>query len=68
MKTVLKDSFVDGLLNQGRAEMLLELLRMRFSVPDDIRRRVENCTDEIKIKTWFKRVPTAASLDEVFAK
>lgn len=67
MKTVFKDAFVDGLLNQGRAEMLLELLDMRFTVPADIRRRVEGCTDTGQIKTWFKRVPSAKSLDEVFA-
>jgi hypothetical protein len=67
MKTVLKDDFVDGLLNQGRAEMLLEFLEMRFSVPDDVRKRVERCADEDQIKSWARRVPTAASLDEVFA-
>jgi hypothetical protein len=68
MKTVFKDSWVDGLLNQGRAEMLLELLEMRFSVPDDIRKRVEKCTDTEQIKTWFRRVPSTVSLDEVFAE
>jgi hypothetical protein len=68
MKTVFKDSWVDGLLNQGRAEMLLELLEMRFSVPADIRKRVEKCNDTTQIKTWFKRVPSAASLDEIFTK
>lgn len=67
MKTVLKDAFVDGWLNRGRAEMLLALLEMRFSVPDDIRKRVEGCDDAEQIMTWFKRVPAAASLDEVFA-
>ena len=67
MKTVLKDAFVDGWLNRGRAEMLLELLEMRFSVPADIRKHVEECTDTEQIKTWFKRVPNATSLDEVFA-
>lgn len=71
MKTVLKDAFVDGWLDQGRvqgrAEMLLELMEMRFNVPDDIRKRVEGCSDGEQIMAWFKRVPTAASLDEVFA-
>jgi hypothetical protein len=68
LKTVLKDAFVDGWLNRGRAEMLLELLEMRFSVSADIRKRVEECTDTEQIKTWFKRVPSATSLDEVFAE
>lgn len=66
MKTVLKDSFVDGLLNRGRAEMLLELLEMRFSVPGDIRMRVEKCTDETQIIAWFEHAVSASSLDEVF--
>lgn len=68
MKTVLKDSFVDGWFNRGRAEMLLVLLEMRFSVPDDIRKRVEKCSDETQIKAWFKRAVNASSLDEVFAE
>jgi hypothetical protein len=75
MKTVLKDAFIDGWLDQGRvqgraqgrAEMLLKLMEMRFNVPDDIRKRVQGCSDGEQIMAWFKRVPTAASLDEVFA-
>jgi hypothetical protein len=79
MKTVLKDDFIDGWiaqglaqgraqgLAQGRAEMLLEFLEMRFSVPDAIRKRIEECNDTDQIKTWSKRVLSAASLDEVFA-
>lgn len=76
MKTVLKDTFVDGLLDQGRAEgrvegraeMLLELLGLRFAVPAVIRTRVEACGDAECIKMWFDRAVTAASLDEVFAE
>lgn len=68
MKTVFKDPWVDGLLNQGRTEMLLKFLEMRFSVPDDIRKRVESCADTEQIMIWASRVPTATSLDEVFAK
>ena len=83
MKTVLKDDFIDGWiaqglaqgrvqglaqgLAQGRAEMLLEFLEMRFSVPDAIRKRIEECNDTDQIKTWSKRVLSAASLDELFA-
>jgi hypothetical protein len=82
MKTVFKDAFVDGLLDQGRAEgraqgraqgsvqtarqMVLELLGMRFSVPDDIRGRVNACTDTAVLSAWFRRAVNAASLDEVF--
>jgi hypothetical protein len=75
MKTVLKDAFIDGWIDQGltqglaqgRAEMLLKLMEMRFDVPDDIRKRVQGCNDGEQIMVWFTRVPTAASLDEVFA-
>lgn len=72
MKTVWKDDFVDGLLDQGRAEgraeMLLKLLGRNFTVPDDIRRRVETCTDIAVLETWFDRAISAESLDEVFAE
>jgi hypothetical protein len=78
MKTVFKDAFVDGLLDQGRAQgraqgsvqtarqMVLELLGMRFSVPEDIRGRVNACTDTAVLNAWFRRAVNAASLDEVF--
>jgi hypothetical protein len=76
MKTVLKDEFVDGLLDQGRAEggvqtarkLLLQLLGKRFNVPARVRMRVEACTDTAKLDTWFDRAVGAASLDEVFAE
>jgi hypothetical protein len=68
MKTVLKDAFVDGLLNEGRAEMLLRLLGKRFGVPESIRGRVETCTDTAQINIWFDRAITATSLDEVFTE
>jgi len=72
MKPVLKDALIDGWIEQGlaqgRAEMLLMFMEMRFNVPDDIRKRVEGCSDREQIRAWLKRVPTAASLDEVFAK
>ena len=54
-------------LAQGQAKMLLKLMEMRFNVPDDIRKRVERCSDREQIMAWFERVPTAASLDEIFA-
>ena len=82
MKTVFKDAFMDGLLDQGRTEgraqgraqgsvqtarqMVLELLAMRFSVPDDIRGRVSACTDTAMLDAWFRRAVNAVSLDEVF--
>jgi hypothetical protein len=72
MKTVLKDAFVDDLLDQGRLQaarqMMLRLLDKRFSVPEDIRKRVEGCTDIAEIDAWFNRAITATSLDEVFVE
>ena len=72
MKTVLKDDFIDGWIEEGlkagRAEMLLELLETRFVVPASTRKRIEGCTDATQIKAWFKRAVSAPSLDEVFAE
>jgi hypothetical protein len=80
MRIELKDAFVDGLIKegldkgltkglaQGRAEMLLEFLDTRFSVPADIRERIEKCTDAEQITGWFRRALHAASLEEVFAE
>ena len=72
MKTVFKDAFVDGLLDQGHLrgvrQMMLQLLDKRFSVPEDIRKQVEECTDIDKIDAWFDRAITATSLEEVFAE
>ena len=84
MKTVLKDDFMDGLIEEGlakglakglekgvakgRAEMLLDLLETRFGVPANVRERVDACTDAAQIRTWFRRALNASSLDEVFAK
>jgi hypothetical protein len=68
MRIELKDTFIDGWFNKGRAEMLLQLLETRFSVPDRTRRRVEKCNDETRLKTWFQRAINASSLDEVFTE
>jgi hypothetical protein len=51
---------------QTARQMVLELLGMRFSVPDDIRGRVNACTDTAVLSAWFRRAVNAASLDEVF--
>ncbi|MGH3171508.1 MAG: hypothetical protein ACRDN0_37315 [Trebonia sp.] len=71
MKTIWKDAFVDGLLDQGRAEdarqKLLQLLDRRFGVTDSIRERVEGCRDLAEINAWFDRAIDAKFLDEVFS-
>jgi hypothetical protein len=91
MATAFRDEFIDGLLDQGRAEgraegevqgraegeargraegeaaMLLRVLAARgFTVPDDIRQRIQSCTDLPQLEAWGDRAVTANSLDEVF--
>jgi hypothetical protein len=71
LATVLHDEFVDGLLDQGRAKgeaaMLLRVLAAPgFTVPDDIRQRIQSCTDLAQIETCGERAVTANSLDEIF--
>jgi hypothetical protein len=76
MKTVWKDDFVDGLLDQGREdgrlsearEKLLQLMGKRLSVSAAVRKRVEGCADISEINTWFDRAITAKSVKEVFAE
>jgi hypothetical protein len=71
MATVFRDEFVDGLLDQGRAAgeaaMLLRVLAARgFTVPDDIRQRVQSCTDLAQLEAWGDQAVTAGSLEELF--
>jgi hypothetical protein len=71
MATVFRDEFVDGLLDQGRAEgeaaMLLRVLAARgFAVPDDIKQRVQSCADLAQLEAWGDRAVTAKSLEEIF--
>ena len=71
MATVFRDEFVDGLLDQGRAEgeavMLLRVLAARgFAVPDEIRQLIQSCKDLTQIEAWGDRAATAESLEDVF--
>jgi hypothetical protein len=79
MATTFPDPFIDGLLDQGRAEgeargraegeaaMLLRVLAARgFTVPDDARQRIQSCTDLTQLEAWGDRAVTATSLDEIF--
>lgn len=72
MRIELKDDFIDGMIDQGHLraarQMMLQLLGKRFSVPEDISKHVEECTDIATIDAWFDRAITATSLDEVFAE
>ena len=47
--------------------MVLRVLTARgFTVTDDIRQRVQACTDLDQIEAWGDRAATAGSLDEIF--
>ncbi|MFI9400569.1 hypothetical protein [Nocardia sp. NPDC052316] len=70
-----RDDWVDGLLDQGRAEgeargeakMLLRILAARgFVVPDDLRVRIESCLDTAQLEEWGDKAIAADSLDGIF--
>jgi hypothetical protein len=72
MKTVLKDPFIDGYINQGRAQgeaqMLLRIMTARgIAVPEHFRLRVTECTDTAQLEAWFDRAITATTVDEIFS-
>jgi hypothetical protein len=53
---------------EGQAAMLLRVLAARgFAVPDEVRRRVQSCTDITQLEAWGDRAVSATSLDEIFA-
>lgn len=53
---------------EGKAEVLLRLLRLRgFVVDDEVEARVSACKDDAQLNTWADKVLTAASLDELLA-
>lgn len=59
--------FVDRLLAQGEARMILRVLEARgLQVPDEIRERVLSCDDSTQLEIWGYRAATAGSVDDVF--
>jgi hypothetical protein len=75
MLTHWKDDFLDGLIDQGRAQgrvegeaqMLLRILTARgLDVPEHIRVIVTECTDIARLEAWADRAVTATSLDDIF--
>ncbi|QBS40655.1 hypothetical protein [Nocardia sp. CS682] len=70
-----RDDWVDGLLDQGRAEgeargeakMLLRALVARgFVVSDDLRTRILSTSDTEQLEAWMDKAAVADSLDVVF--
>lgn len=53
---------------EGKAEVLLKLLGLRgFTLPPELRARVESCQELATLDLWVERVLSATSLDDVFA-
>ncbi|MFJ4693936.1 hypothetical protein [Streptomyces sp. NPDC088766] len=52
---------------QDRAEMTLNILRWRgIDVPDDVRARVQACTDLARLTTWSQRAVHATTAADLF--
>lgn len=73
------DEFIDGLLDQGRAEgqdqgraeggakMLPRIMAAQgLAVPSDVRERVLGCTDTSQLEAWADRAISATSTTEIF--
>jgi hypothetical protein len=79
MSTIIKDPFMDRLIAKGEAigiargevtgeaKLLLRYLDSRFTLPEQRRQQVEDCTDAGRIEAWFDQALTATTLDQVFA-
>jgi hypothetical protein len=53
---------------EGQARSLLKVLRARgIDVPDDVRARIESCTDTATLDAWLDGALTATDLAGVFA-
>ncbi|MEU7138030.1 hypothetical protein ABZ942_01125 [Nocardia sp. NPDC046473] len=66
-----RDDFVDGLLEQGRAEgearSLLRVLTARgFAVPDHLRTHILSSADTAQLEAWMDKAVVADSLDAIF--
>jgi hypothetical protein len=74
-----RDEFIDGLLDQGRAEgraegevkgeakMLLRIFAARgLVVPSDVRERILGCTDTARLEAWADQAVSGTSITEIF--
>jgi len=53
---------------EGQAEALLDFLDARgIAVPDDVRRRIAECTDSDQLHIWIRRAATVEKIDDLFA-
>ena len=76
MKTVIKDPFIDGLIEegltrgiqQGEADAILRVLDARgLKVTAAQRERITGCTDLKQLQDWITRAVTAAKVADIFA-
>ena len=76
MKTVIKDPFIDGLIEEGltrgkvegEADAILRVLDARgLTVTAAQRTRILGCTDLQQLQEWITRAATATTVAGIFA-
>ncbi|MFF7856723.1 hypothetical protein [Streptomyces sp. NPDC007904] len=66
-KSYISEEIRDEGRAEGRAEDVLLVLEQRgLDVPDDVRRRVTDCTDPETLRGWLTRAVTAPKAEEIF--
>jgi hypothetical protein len=75
-KTVIKDPFIDGLIEEGRTKgeargganaILLVLAARKLNVTAAQRERIMGCTDLAQLNDWITRAATAPKVSDLFA-
>ncbi|MFG1791038.1 hypothetical protein [Nocardia sp. NPDC049149] len=74
-----RDEFIDGFIDKGRAEgraegevtgeakMLIRILNARgFVVTDNLRARIQSCSNTKQLETWADRAMSADTIESVF--
>ncbi|MBM9504643.1 hypothetical protein [Actinacidiphila acididurans] len=66
--SLFKSTTAQRLRAEDRAEALLDALAVRgVEVPEEVRQRVESCTDLDTLKRWFVRAITVEKAEDLFA-
>ena len=60
-----KEYFHEGEVESARAAVLEVLQARGLSVPDEVRARIEACTDLTTLRAWIARAAVATSADEL---
>jgi hypothetical protein len=62
-----QSDFARGYFSRGEADAVLRVLAARgIDIPDDIRLRINECTDLEQLRTWVTRAATATSVHDLF--